>query len=38
MVSRMVVKETLYWLQKHPDVAKQIHQLQTFQFPDAWSS
>ncbi len=37
MVSRSVVDGVLKWLDEHPAVEAQIRQLQTFQFPEAWS-
>lgn len=37
MVSRLVVSEVVQWLSNHPSVEAQIRQMQTFQFPDAWS-
>jgi DNA gyrase subunit B len=36
MVCKLVVSSTANWLQSHPEVTSQLHEIQTFQFPDAW--
>lgn len=38
MVYRLVVDRTVEWVHGHPDVEKQIQDLQIFQFPEGWSS
>lgn len=37
-VCRLVVEETTRWIEVRPDVLRRIRGLQTFTFPDAWSS
>ncbi len=37
MVCKLVASGAANWLQSRPDVAKQLQELQTFQFPEAWS-
>lgn len=36
MVSDLVVTNVMCWVARHPDVAHQLTQLETFQFPDSW--
>lgn len=36
MVCKLVVASTANWLQSRPDVARQLQDIQTFQFPEAW--
>lgn len=36
MVSELVAASASKWLHSRPDVASQIQEIQTFQFPDAW--
>jgi DNA gyrase/topoisomerase IV subunit B len=37
IVSRLVVNEVVQWMDNHPTIKNQVRQLQTFQFPEAWS-
>lgn len=36
MVGRLVLDNSLQWVERHPEVAKVLKQIQVFQFPDAW--
>ncbi len=38
LVRQIVVDQTLQWVSKHPDVKRQLQELQPFQFPDIWST
>jgi DNA gyrase subunit B len=36
MVCNLVVQSATQWLESRPDVAEQLRNLQTFQFPEIW--
>ncbi len=35
-VRQLVASGALAWLNEHPDVRRQLHDMQSFQFPDVW--
>ena len=36
MVCKLVAASAAKWLRSRPDVARQLQDMQTFQFPEAW--